>query len=156
MKPLPRIIFTLLATAVAPGITFNGMNALWHAFDPHSRGAVLPAIFNSAAFDLFLISLPLAVAFTLAILWWEKKFETLDFSDYLFGGCLCGVVCFVITFSLILNTQMSRIERIVGDYTVLMITQAAGIFVGLLVMYQLRPLDRRISQTKPVTREKNP
>ena len=144
MKLLPRILLTLLATSITPGAVYNGMRALWRACDPGSRGMVLPAIFDSMAFDLFLALLPLGIAFALAIFWWEKKFATLTASDYLFGGFICGLVCIITVFPFILYWQIWLIDRIEGDHMTMLVMPFAGVLAGLGVFYRLRPLDRRI------------
>jgi hypothetical protein len=144
MKLLPRIILAMLATSVTPGVVYNGMRALWCAFDPGSRRMVLSAMLDAKAFDLSLAFLPLGVVFVLAILWWERKFDALTISDYLFGGCACGVICGIPIFALILHWQISLFVRLEGDYITMLVIPIAGILAGLGVFYRFRPLDRRI------------
>jgi|GEM_PF-2851835 len=143
MKPLPRIIIILLATSITPGIVYNLLNALSRAVDPRVSETALQALIDpAAAIDLFKIAWLPGLAFVLSLMWWERKYDSLTFSDYLFGGCLCA--CFAITLSTILMVfQISLYFRDGGEDT-LSIPLIIGLIVGLAVAYYLRPLDRRI------------
>lgn len=149
IKRLLRIVLIALATSATPGIIYNSFNALYCTLDPSSREMAVSALFNPSMYDKFIVSLPLGLVFALVITWYEKIYDAMTFSDYLFGGCI-GCLATVMLLSFLTAVLFSSfILRMIADEAS-QVTEAVGLLIGTYVAYKLRPLDRRITQKPPI------